>query len=185
MQENNRYVFFVCLHPDLVMTDHSEVQRPSDPLFKIECTTMKKVFVSFAVLALALASCQGKSAEGQTDSIAQDSTVVAEQPAAANEGVYGTYEGTIPGADTSIKTTITLNADGTYTKHEEFSKEGAQPMDESGLYRLEGDLLTLVTPSSNLETYYKVSEGKITLLDQATKELPTGELAAQYDLAKK
>ena len=58
-------------------------------------------------------------------------------------------------------------------------------MDESGLYRLEGDLLTLVTPSSNLETYYKVSEGKITLLDQATKELPTGELAAQYDLAKK
>ena len=40
-------------------------------------------------------------------------------------------------------------------------------------------------PSSNLETYYKVGEGKITLLDQTTKQLPEGELAAQYDLAKK
>lgn len=147
---------------------------------------MKKVFVSFAVLALALASCQGKSAEASTaDSAAQDTTIVTEQVAPVSEGVYGTYEGTLPGADTSIKTTITINADGTYSKHEEFSKEGAQPMDENGTYRLEGDLLTLVTPSSNLETYYKVSEGKITFLDQSTKELPTGELADQYNLAKK
>lgn len=146
---------------------------------------MKKVFVSFAVLALALASCQGKSAEGQTDSLAQDTTMVAEQAAPASEGVYGTYEGTLPGADTSITTTITINADGTYAKHEEFSKAGAQPMDENGTYRLEGDLLTLVTPSSNQETYYQVGEGKITFLDQSTKALPTGELADQYVLAKK
>ena len=36
-----------------------------------------------------------------------------------------------------------------------------------------------------METYYKVAGGTLTLLDQTTKELPTGELAAQYVLNKK
>lgn len=147
---------------------------------------MKKVFVSFAVLALALASCQGNTEASQSDSLNQDSVAAAVVDSTANEAALGTYEGTIPGADGSVKTTIVLNADGTYSKHEEFSKAGAEPIDENGTYKLAADgLLTLITPSSNLETYYKVGEGKITLLDQTTKQLPEGELAAQYDLAKK
>ena len=152
-------------------------------------TIMKKVFVSFAVLALALASCQGNTEASQSDSLNQDSVaaaVVDSTANVANEAALGTYEGTIPGADGSVKTTIVLNADGTYSKHEEFSKAGAEPIYENGTYKLAADgLLTLITPSSNLETYYKVGEGKITLLDQTTKQLPEGELAAQYDLAKK
>ena len=148
---------------------------------------MKKVFVSFAVLAMALASCQGNTEASQNDSLPQDSVVAVDSTAmVANDAVLGTYEGTIPGADGSVKTTIVLNADGTYSKHEEFTKAGVEPVDENGTYKLDADgLLTLITPSSNLETYYKVAEGKITLLDQQTKQLPTGELAAQYDLAKK
>ena len=148
---------------------------------------MKKVFVSFAVLAMALASCQGNTEASQNDSLNQDSVVAVDSTAmVANDAVLGTYEGTIPGADGSVKTTIVLNADGTYSKHEEFTKAGVEPVDENGTYKLDADgLLTLITPSSNLETYYKVAEGKITLLDQQTKQLPTGELAAQYDLAKK
>ena len=139
-------------------------------------------------MALALASCQGKTDASSTDSAAVDSMTVVEQPMAAqtNEAILGTYEGVLPGADGSVTTKITLNADGTYSKHEEFSKAGAEPIDENGTYKLAADgLLTLITPSSNLETYYKVGEGKITLLDQTTKQLPEGELAAQYDLAKK
>ena len=136
---------------------------------------------------MALASCQGNTEASQNDSLPQDSVVAVDSTAmVANEAVLGTYEGTIPGADGSVKTTIVLNADGTYSKHEEFSKAGVEPVDENGTYKLDADgLLTLITPSSNLETYYKVAEGKITLLDQQTKQLPTGELAAQYDLAKK
>ena len=90
------------------------------------------------------------------------------------------------GADGSVTTKITLNADGTYSKHEEFSKAGVEPMDENGTYKYEANgLVTLITPSSNLETYYKAAAGTLTLLDQTTKELPTGELAAQYVLNKK
>lgn len=151
---------------------------------------MKKVFVSFAFMAFALASCQGKTDASSTDSAAMDSTMTtAVQPAAdqANGDVVGTYEGVLPGADGSVTTKITLNADGTYSKHEEFSKAGVEPMDENGTYKLEANgLVTLITPSSNLETYYKVAAGTLTLLDQTTKELPTGgELAAQYVLNKK
>ena len=150
---------------------------------------MKKVFVSFAFMAFALASCQGKTDASSTDSAAMDSTMTtAVRPAAdqANGDVVGTYEGVLPGADGSVTTKITLNADGTYSKHEEFSKAGVEPMDENGTYKLEANgLVTLITPSSNLETYYKVAAGTLTLLDQTTKELPTGELAAQYVLNKK
>ena len=150
---------------------------------------MKKVFVSFAFMAFALASCQGKTDASSTDSAAMDSTMTtAVQPAAeqANGDVVGTYEGVLPGADGSVTTKITLNADGTYSKHEEFSKAGVEPMDENGTYKLEANgLVTLITPSSNLETYYKVAAGTLTQLDQTTKELPTGELAAQYVLNKK
>ena len=150
---------------------------------------MKKVFVSFAFMAFALASCQGKTDASSTDSAAMDSTMTtAVQPAAdqANGDVVGTYEGVLPGADGSVTTKITLNSDGTYSKHEEFSKAGVEPMDENGTYKLEANgLVTLITPSSNLETYYKVAAGTLTLLDQTTKELPTGELAAQYVLNKK
>jgi len=150
---------------------------------------MKKVFVSFAFMAFALASCQGKTDASSTDSAAMDSTMTtAVQPAAdqVNGDVVGTYEGVLPGADGSVTTKITLNADGTYSKHEEFSKAGVEPMDENGTYKLEANgLVTLITPSSNLETYYKVAAGTLTLLDQTTKELPTGELAAQYVLNKK
>ena len=140
-------------------------------------------------MAFALASCQGKTDASSTDSAAMDSTMTtAVQPAAdqVNGDVVGTYEGVLPGADGSVTTKITLNADGTYSKHEEFSKAGVEPMDENGTYKLEANgLVTLITPSSNLETYYKVAAGTLTLLDQTTKELPTGELAAQYVLNKK
>lgn len=140
-------------------------------------------------MALALASCQGKTDASSTDSAAMDSTMTAAvQPAGeqANGDVVGTYEGVLPGADGSVTTKITLNADGTYSKHEEFSKAGVEPMDENGTYKYEANgLVTLITPSSNLETYYKAAAGTLTLLDQTTKELPTGELAAQYVLNKK
>ena len=78
-----------------------------------------------------------------------------------------------------------LNADGTYSSREEFSKAGQEPIEENGTYTLGADgLVTLITPSSGNERYFKVAEGTLTLLDQATKQAPTGELAAQYVLTK-
>ena len=116
---------------------------------------------------MALASCgQSNQEANQADSLAQDSvTATVAEVAPQGEAHLGTYVGTIPGGDGSVKTTITLNADGTYT----LGADG---------------LVTLITPSSGNERYFKVAEGTLTLLDQATKQAPTGELAAQYVLTK-
>ena len=136
---------------------------------------------------MALASCgQSNQEANQADSLAQDSvTATVAEAAPQAEAHLGTYVGTIPGGDGSVKTTITLNADGTYSYREEFSKAGQEPIEENGTYTLGADgLVTLITPSSGNERYFKVAEGTLTLLDQATKQAPTGELAAQYVLTK-
>lgn len=136
---------------------------------------------------MALASCgQSNQEANQADSLAQDSvTATVTEAAPQAEAHLGTYVGTIPGGDGSVKTTITLNADGTYSSREEFSKAGQEPIEENGTYTLGADgLVTLITPSSGNERYFKVAEGTLTLLDQATKQAPTGELAAQYVLTK-
>lgn len=136
---------------------------------------------------MALASCgQSNQEANQADSLAQDSvTATVAEVAPQGEAHLGTYVGTIPGGDGSVKTTITLNADGTYSSREEFSKAGQEPIEENGTYTLGADgLVTLITPSSGNERYFKVAEGTLTLLDQATKQAPTGELAAQYVLTK-
>ena len=136
---------------------------------------------------MARASCgQSNQEANQADSLAQDSvTATVAEAAPQGEAHLGTYVGTIPGGDGSVKTTITLNADGTYSSREEFSKAGQEPIEENGTYTLGADgLVTLFTPSSENERYFKVAEGTLTLLDQATKQAPTGELAAQYVLTK-
>ena len=136
---------------------------------------------------MALASCgQSNQEANQADSLAQDSvTATVAEAAPQAEAHLGTYVGTISGGDGSVKTTITLNADGTYSSREEFSKAGQEPIEENGTYTLGADgLVTLITPSSGNERYFKVAEGTLTLLDQATKQAPTGELAAQYVLTK-
>ena len=136
---------------------------------------------------MALASCgQSNQEANQADSLAQDSvTATVAEAAPQAEAHLGTYVGTIPGGDGSVKTTITLNADGTYSSREEFSKAGQEPIEENGTYTLGADgLVTLITPSSGNERYFQVAEGTLTHLDQATKQAPTGELAAKYVLTK-
>ncbi len=109
-------------------------------------------------------------------------------------GVYNGYVAMILDATAQVDADIVLKdaAGAVFDLHDlpdyrrQLTQAGAEAIDDNGTYKLDAEgLLTLITPSSNLETYYKVAEGKITLLDQQTKQLPTGELAAQYDLAKK
>jgi len=44
-------------------------------------------------------------------------------PTANQIAIAGKYEGILPGGDSSIKTTIQLNADGTYTSNETYIRE--------------------------------------------------------------
>lgn len=144
---------------------------------------MKKwIYLSMAATAMLFASCtsEKESNEEQTEAI----EVVTETEAPVYAGVY---EGTLPCADCpGIKTELTIAADGTYTKVEEYLEKQDGPVTESGTYNIvNNDVIELVTPSSGDKTYYKILDGAIALVPTAEGILNEGELAEHYKLAKK
>ncbi|MDD7438017.1 MAG: copper resistance protein NlpE, partial [Bacteroidales bacterium] len=82
-----------------------------------------------------------------------------------------------------ILTKLTIREDTTYDLSSEYLGKKDGKFEVSGVYELNGDVLTLITPSSGEKTYYKVLEGSVALVD-STGVLNTGELASQYILTK-
>lgn len=130
-------------------------------------------------LALIMAGCtnnQSKNNEQQEVAATQEDIT---------PNFYGTYEGVLPCADCSgIKTILTLRDDTTYDLSTEYLEKGEGAIETSGVYTLEEDVITLTTPSTNEETYYKILDGKLALLN-LDKELNEGELADKYILTKR
>ncbi len=134
---------------------------------------MKKLsLVAICALAMIMASCtnnQSKSNEQQEES---------------TQDFYGTYQGVLPCADCpGIKTVLTLRDDTTYDLSTEYLEKGDGEVVTSGVYTLENDVITLITPSTNEETYYKILDGKLAFLSP-DKQLIEGELADKYILTK-
>ena len=95
----------------------------------------------------------------------------------------GTYEGTLPAADCpGIRTTLTLNPDGTYGLHMKYIDRAAE-FDETGIFTVKENLLTLTRLDDGSEEYYKVEENRLRMLD-AEKQPVTGALAENYVLQK-
>lgn len=140
---------------------------------------MKKLSLVIAfALALIMASCTNNQSKNNE----QDATVAQEE---TTQTFYGTYEGVVPCADCpGIKTVLTLKDDTTYDLSSEYLEKGEGAIQTSGVYTLENDVITLITPSTNEETYYKILDGKLALLSP-DKQLIEGELADKYILTKK
>ena len=97
---------------------------------------------------------------------------------------FGTYSGTLPGADCpGIETTLTLTSDGKYTLHMKYLERNVE-FDEAGTYAVQGNLLTLTPAGSGQPGYYKVEENRLRHLD-ADRQPITGDLAEHYVLHKK
>ena len=95
----------------------------------------------------------------------------------------GTFEGTLPAASSEgIRTSLTVNADSTYSYKQEYIGEKDANFETSGVYHLIGkDLIELVTPSSREKTYYKRVETGYMLSD-SLGTVNQGELAKHYIL---
>ncbi len=140
---------------------------------------MKKLSL---VLAFALAIIMVSCRNNQSKNNEQEATVGQEE---TTQDFYGTYEGVLPCADCpGIKIVLTLKDDTTYDLSTEYLEKGNETIATSGVYTLEKDVITLITPSTNEETYYKILDGKLALLG-SDKQLNEGELADQYILTKK
>lgn len=92
----------------------------------------------------------------------------------------GTYSGTIPCASCpGINTHITLNADGTFEKSEEYLEE------KDGVFDTKGTFVWLADGSSVTldEQVYRVGENELIMLD-AAGNVVEGDLAENYILKK-
>lgn len=142
---------------------------------------MKKLaLMATLVLALVMASCTNNQSKSNTSEV-----IAAEGNTTSTTDFYGAYEGVLPCADCpGIKTVLTLRDDTTYDLSTKYLEKGEGAIETSGVYTLEEDVITLITPSTNEETYYKILDEKLALLNP-DKQLNEGELADKYILTKK
>jgi uncharacterized lipoprotein NlpE involved in copper resistance len=128
----------------------------------------KRVFTGlFAVVVLVFFAC----ASAQDQHTSQNSLDWA-----------GVYTGTLPGANSDIKTELTLNQDGTYTITTQYVDKGPEVFTDTGSFTWK-DGSTIALDTKENPPYYKVGENKLTQLDMEGKPI-TGSLASMYVLTK-
>lgn len=136
-----------------------------------------------AAAALMLVSCGGNTQRKTAQTATQEPVAVDMHCAENALDYWGTYRGTLPGADCpGIETTITLDKEGHYTLHMSYLERNTE-FDESGSYRVEGNLLTLTPDNGGQPGYYKVEENRLRHLDGDRQPI-TGDLADHYLLQK-
>lgn len=149
---------------------------------------MKNKFMYLAVIAAAMmVACNGKKTaqdETKNDSVSVADSVSADVDLTA---VAGTYEGTLPAADSpGIKTVLTINADSTYQLQQDYIDRKDGHDEASGVLQvLDGNVMMLVRPSSGEHSFYKVKDSKSIVMTDSLGNEPEGETAKLYVLTKK
>lgn len=134
-------------------------------------------------LVIALNSCSGVKKNDKVESAKSATTT---EVSTKTENYYGTYEGVLPCADCEgIKTTLKINPDKTYNLESVYLNKKDGDFDECGTYDvLNGNVIELITPSSNYKTYYRILDNSVMLSDKEGT-INNGPLAEHYILKKK
>ena len=99
------------------------------------------------------------------------------------DSIAGTYCGVLP---PNVETTLTLNADGTYSLKKKYLNESDSCEVLNGLFKvIDGSILMLEHPSSGDNIFYKVkNDSSIVLIDSFGNE-PSAKNVKLYLLKKK
>jgi uncharacterized lipoprotein NlpE involved in copper resistance len=150
---------------------------------------MKYTFFALGFLAFAWGSCNSENnTDAPTDSVAitESSPMPDTAHNSQNSLDYtGTYTGVLPCADCpGIKTEITLNADGSFTKKMTYleSKEGGIFKDK-GTFSWDAAGKRITLEGILAPNHYFVGENTLTQLDREGKKVE-GDLANLYVLKK-
>ncbi len=152
---------------------------------------MKKIFLlnTLLVVAVIFGSC-GKCCKKDGDkaqcSTTADTTACSKSANVKDTTVVGTYFGTLPCADCSgIETTVTFNADDSYSKVSKYLDTETKEFKEEGKYHFccKRKIATLVS-SKNDTTLFAVEGNQIVLLGADGKKTE-GDLSEHYILKKK
>lgn len=149
---------------------------------------MKTLKMMLFVLVVVLAACNNKATTPPVENEKNKDTVILNQQDTVHNSKNsldwaGVYEGELPCADCSgIKTTISVNMDGTFKKKEVYNgKKGSFDTEGVLIWDSTGSIITLPTKTDSVK--YKVGEGKLIALDMDGKIIE-GELAKHYILTK-
>ena len=148
---------------------------------------MKKKLIIIAVLVIALVTsyifCGTDKNDTGIDSIKIEEYTAALSNKIDLDSIAGTYCGVLP---PNVKTTLTLNADGTYLLIQVFKEKQNEQEKLRGTFQmLDGNVLMLVHPSSGDNIFYKVMDiNSIILIDSFGNE-PKKEDRKSYTLKKK
>lgn len=148
---------------------------------------MKKKLIIIAVLVIALVTsyifCGTDKNDTGIDSIKIEEYTAALSNKIDLDSIAGTYCGVLP---PNVKTTLTLNAEGTYLLIQVFKEKQNEQEKLRGTFQmLDGNILMLVHPSSGEHTFYKVKDDNhIVLIDSFGNE-PQKEDKKNYILKRK
>ena len=147
---------------------------------------MKNLSLAAALLISMAACTNSPKKEAATTEPATTAAVAIATDTKTTFVMTGTFEGTLPAASSEgIRTSLTVNADSTYSYKQEYIGEKDANFETNGVYHLIGkDLIQLVTPSSGEKTYYKRVETGYMLSD-SLGTVNQGELAEHYILKQR
>lgn len=140
-----------------------------------------KLLILSAAFFTALTSCKKENSQTViTDNNSDTPEVVDGHNSQNSVDWAGTYSGTLPCASCpGINTHITLNADGTFEKSEEYLEEKDGVFDTKGTFEWSADGSSVTLD----EQVYRVGENELIMLD-ADGNVVEGDLAENYILKK-
>ena len=127
---------------------------------------MKKKLIIIAVLVITLVTsyifCGTDKNDTGIDSIKIEEYTAALSNKIDLDSIAGTYCGVLP---PNVKTTLTLNADGTYLLIQVFKEKQNEQEKLRGTFQmLDGNILMLVHPLSGDNIFYKVKDDNCIIL---------------------
>ena len=148
---------------------------------------IKKNMAIIAVLVISFVTsyilCGTEQNDAGIDSIKIEEYTAVLENKVSFDSVAGTYYGVLP---PDIKTTLTLNADGTYRLKQKSANDSDSCVVLNGIFKvLDGSILMLEHPSSGDNIFYKVRDGNCIILIDSFGNDPQKEVMKNYILKKK
>lgn len=148
---------------------------------------MKKKLIIIAVWVIALVTsyifCGTDKNDTGIDSIKIEEYTAALSNKIDLDSIAGTYCGVLP---PNVKTTLTLNADGTYLLIQVFKEKQNEQEKLRGTFQmLDGNILMLVHPLSGDNIFYKVKDDNCIILIDSFGNEPEKKVRKNFILKKK
>ena len=148
---------------------------------------MKKKKAIIAVLVIAFITsyilCGSEQNDSGIDSIKLEEYTAVLENRVSLDSIAGTYNGVLP---PDVKTTLTLNADGTYSLKKKYLNESDGCEVLNGVFKVfDESVLMLEHPASGDNIFYKVKNDSSIILKESFGNEPSAKNIKLYVLKKK